>query len=378
MDINTKLLHGYPVVDPFTGAASIPKYQTSTFNQKDLTGPKQPYSYTRFGNPTVAALEEGYAHLTNATHALAFASGMAAISNILMLLKSGDHVILPIEVYGGTCQFATTILPSYNIEAEFIDMSSIKNIEQHIRENTKMIYIETPSNPLLKVSDIKGITDLASEKGIMTVADNTFMTALYQQPLELGVDIVIESATKFINGHSDVVCGLIATNDEAIYEKLVLFQKNFGGIVGVDDAWLVLRGMKTMGLRMERSVYNAEKIAEFLLTQEKVAKVYYPTLSQHPLSDVHKKQAANGGAVLSFELRDEEALNSFIEKKQIPILAVSLGGVESIISHPTTMSHACLTEEERRHQGISNTLLRLSCGIEDLDDLLQDLEQALN
>lgn len=314
MGINTDLLHGYPVVDPFTGAASIPKYQTSTFNQTCLNGEKKEFSYTRFGNPTVTALEEAYIHMTHSKYALAYGSGMAAISNILMLLKAGDHIILPKEVYGGTFQFATSILPEYEIEVSFIDMSSTNNIKKHIKNNTRMIYVETPSNPLLKVTDIRSIVALTKESAIITVADNTFMTSLYQKPLEMGIDIVVESATKFINGHSDVVGGLVATNNEKISDKLRLYQKNFGGIIGVEDAWLILRGMKTMGIRMERSVENAKQIANFLINQEKIAAVYYPGLVHHPLAKIHKQQAENGGAVLSFVLKNNDDLDTLLNK----------------------------------------------------------------
>lgn len=377
MGINTKLLHDYPVIDPCTGAASIPKYQTSTFSQQYLSDPDQAFTYTRFGNPTIQALEKAFCSLEASNYALSYASGMAAISNVLMLLKSGDHIILPLEVYGGTCQFSTCILPQYGIEVSFVDMSSIAKIEASIKPETKMIYIETPSNPLLKITDIQKVCELAKAYDMLTVADNTFMTPLYQQPLKLGVDIVIESITKFINGHSDVLGGLVATNDKAIYDKLRMFQKNFGGILGVEDAWLTLRGMKTLGLRMKQSIDNAEQIVAFLNTQDNIKSVYYPSLETHPASQIHHQQARSGGAVLSFDLASEDKIDLFLEKLTLPILAVSLGGVESILSHPATMSHACLSEAERQKQGVTNTLFRLSCGIEDAEDLLADLAQAL-
>lgn len=377
MGNNTDLLHGYPVIDAYTGAASIPKYQASTFNQQIDDNKTQLFSYTRFGNPTITALEEGIKKLEKSKYGLAFSSGMAAISSVLMLLNAGDHVIFPLEVYGGTAQFATQILPNYGIEFSFIDMSSMDIIEENIKYNTNLIYIETPSNPLLKVTDILKVTSLAKQKKIMTVADNTFMSSLYQEPLALGVDIVVESMTKFINGHSDVVAGLVATNSKRLYDKLSLFQKNFGGILGVEDAWLVLRGMKTMGIRMERSVFNAERMVKFLKQKNNVSKVYYPSLNTHPNSAIHKKQSKNGGAVISFELCNNQLVRSFIKKMSLPIYAVSLGGVESIISHPATMSHACLSDEEKQRQGVTNNLLRLSCGIEDIEDLLYDFDQAL-
>lgn len=378
MKINTKLLHGYPVIDPYTGASSIPKYQTSTFSQKRLSDPSQQFTYTRFGNPTVKALEDAFCSLENSKYALSYASGMAAISNVLMLLKSGDHIILPKAVYGGTCQFATQILPQYNISVSFVDMSSMDNIQDTITKSTKMIYIETPSNPLLQVTDIKSVCKIAKEHSILTVADNTFMTSLYQKPLEFGVDIVVESVTKFINGHSDVLGGLVATNNTKLFEKLSLYQKNYGSILGVEDAWLTLRGMKTMGIRMDKSVLNAQRIVKFLSNKKNIKNVYYPSLKSHTNSNIHNQQADNGGAVLSFELDNEKNIDKFISNLSIPILAVSLGGVETILSHPATMSHACLTEEERQDQGVVNTLFRLSCGIEDINDLLEDLDHALN
>ena len=374
---NSKLLHGYKVLDTYTGAASIPIYQTSTFHNKHLYDDSQEYLYTRFSNPTVDALEDGFRSLEDSKYALSFSSGMAAISNVLMLLNAGEHVILPKEVYGGTCQFVNNLLPKYKIEYTFVDMADIESVEKAIRENTRMIYLETPSNPLLKVCDIKKIVALAKEHDLVTVADNTFMTSLAQEPLKLGVDIVVESVTKFINGHSDVIAGLVATNCETYYQELKLFQKNFGGILGVEDAWLIMRGMKTMGIRMDHAVKNAQKLAEFLQNHPRVKHVYYPGLKDHPNHEVHMGQSKNGGAVLSFELSSKEELIAFTEKIRIPILAVSLGGVESILSHPATMSHACLSPEERLEQGVVDGLLRLSCGIENIEDLIEDFKQAL-
>ena len=374
---NTKLLHGYKVLDTYTGAASIPIYQTSTFHNKHLYDDSQEYLYTRFSNPTVDALEDGFRSLEDSKYALSFSSGMAAISNVLMLLNAGEHVILPKEVYGGTCQFVNNLLPKYKIEYTFVDMADIESVEKAVRENTRMIYLETPSNPLLKVCDIKKIVALAKEYNLVTVADNTFMTSLAQEPLKLGVDIVVESVTKFINGHSDVIAGLVATNCETYYQELKLFQKNFGGILGVEDAWLIMRGMKTMGIRMDHAVKNAQKLAEFLQNHPRVKHVYYPGLKDHPNHEVHMGQSKNGGAVLSFELSSKEELIAFTERIRIPILAVSLGGVESILSHPATMSHACLSPEERLEQGVVDGLLRLSCGIENIEDLIEDFKQAL-
>lgn len=375
--VNTKLLHDYPVIDEYTGSASIPKYQTSTFDQKRHYVDCQKFSYSRFGNPTVAALEEAICCLEGSTHGFAFASGMAAISAVLMLLKQGEHVIFPHEVYGGTSQFATEILPAYGIEVSFVDMSNLECVKACVQDNTKMLYLESPSNPLLKITDIKAMVALGKEHEMLTVIDNTFMTGIYQNSLELGCDIVMESMTKFINGHSDVVAGLVATNDDAIAERLCLYKKNFGALLGVEDAWLVLRGIKTMGLRMDKAASNALLIAQHLQQHSEIECVYYPGLKNHPDHDIHTQQASSGGCILSFKLNDKYCYKKFANALKIPIFAVSLGGVESILSHPASMSHACLSEEQRISQGVTNNLLRLSCGIEDVEDLIEDINQAL-
>ncbi|MBF6978523.1 trans-sulfuration enzyme family protein [Tuanshanicoccus lijuaniae] len=378
MEINTKLLHDYPVICKYTGATSIPKFQTSTFDQQEICAENIEYMYTRFKNPTVEALDEAMKMLSSANFALTFASGMAAISTGLLLLKSGEHVIIPKEVYGGTFQFVSKVLTKLGIEVSYVDMSEISNIENCITENTRMIYVETPSNPLLKITDIVKVVNLAKKYNLLTMADNTFMTNLYQSPLELGVDVVCESLTKFINGHSDVTGGMLATNNEQLFNEMKLLQKNLGSILGVEDAWLVLRGMKTMGLRMTKSVENAKDLAYFLHKHPKVKKVYYPGLPSHEASTIHKSQAKSGGAVLSFELFSEKGVRDFTKYVKIPVVAVSLGGVESILSYPKTMSHAVLSPEERLDQGVTDELLRLSCGVEDIEDLISDFEQALN
>ena len=362
--LNTKMLHGYPVIDGYTGAASIPKYQTSTFDQKSCYVDGKKYSYSRFGNPTVMALESAVAKLEGAKHALVFSSGMAAISNVLMLAGAGGHVIFPSEVYGGTFQFATEVMPRLNMEVSFLDYDNLELVESTIKEN-------------IKVTDIRKLVEIAKRHKLITIADNTFMTPFYQRPLELGVDIVVESMTKFINGHSDVVAGMIATNSDEYIGCLGLFQKNFGAIMGVEDAWLVLRGMKTMGLRMEKSVSNAAAISEFLAKQLKIKTVYYPGIPSCRYYKIQMSQATSGGAVLSFKFHNKEDMDKFVDKIKIPIYAVSLGGVESIISHPATMSHKCMSKEDRLKYGVTDEILRLSCGIEDIEDLIEDLEQAL-
>lgn len=376
MNINTKLLHGYPVIDQETGASSIPKYQASTFHQSDVFN-HEGFNYTRFGNPTVEAAEKCVAMLEDAKHGLAFSSGMAAINSVLFLLSSGDHLVLGKNIYGGTFQTVTEFLERFGVEYTFVDESNVNEWQEAVRENTKMFYLETPSNPLLTITDLKKVCDIAKKHQILTACDNTFMTPLEQSPLELGVDVVIHSATKFINGHSDIVAGFVVTNDDKLNEILKRHQKALGGVLSVEDAWLVLRGVKTMGLRMKKSINNAKEIANFLKTKKQVKEIYYPGLETHTNYDIHMTQAKSGGAVLSFELETKEQVEKLFNKCEVPIVAVSLGGVESILSYPWLMSHACMEESERLKMGVTPTLVRLSCGIEDVEDLINDLEQAI-
>lgn len=376
MNINTKLLHSYPVIDQKTGASSIPKYQASTFHQSDVFN-HEGFNYTRFGNPTVEAAEKCVAMLEDAKHGLAFSSGMAAINSVLFLLSSGDHLVLGKNIYGGTFQTVTEFLERFGVEYTFVDESNVNEWQEAVRENTKMFYLETPSNPLLTITDLKKVCDIAKKHQILTACDNTFMTPLEQSPLELGVDVVIHSATKFINGHSDIVAGFVVTNDDKLNETLKRHQKALGGVLSVEDAWLVLRGVKTMGLRMEKSIKNAKEIANFLKTKKQVKEIYYPGLETHTNYDIHMTQAKSGGAVLSFELETKEQVERLFNKCEVPIVAVSLGGVESILSYPWLMSHACMEESERLKMGVTPTLVRLSCGIEDVEDLINDLEQAI-
>lgn len=376
MNINTKLLHSYPVIDQETGASSIPKYQASTFHQSDVFN-HEGFNYTRFGNPTVEAAEKCVAMLEDAKHGLAFSSGMAAINSVLFLLSSGDHLVLGKNIYGGTFQTVTEFLERFGVEYTFVDESNVNEWQEAVRENTKMFYLETPSNPLLTITDLKKVCNIAKKHQILAACDNTFMTPLEQSPLELGVDVVIHSATKFINGHSDIVAGFVVTNDDKLNETLKRHQKALGGVLSVEDAWLVLRGVKTMGLRMEKSIKNAKEIANFLKTKKQVKEIYYPGLETHTNYDIHMTQAKSGGAVLSFELETKEQVERLFNKCEVPIVAVSLGGVESILSYPWLMSHACMEESERLKMGVTPTLVRLSCGIEDVEDLINDLEQAI-
>ncbi|MGM0216799.1 trans-sulfuration enzyme family protein [Enterococcus sp. AZ109] len=376
MKNNTKLIHGYSVFDGETGASSIPIYQCSTFKQASIKE-GQPYTYSRFGNPTRHALEEGIAAIEGGRFATAFSSGMGAISAVLLSFSQGDHIVMCKSIYGGTFQLVNEVLHRYGIDVTFVDETDLNEWAQAIRPNTKAFYLETPSNPLLSITDIAGVVSIAREHHLHTIIDNTFMTPLYQHPLEMGVDVVIHSATKFINGHSDVVAGLVITNDEEWAQQITLQQKVLGSILSVEDCWLIMRGMKTMGLRMEQSVKSAAQISWLLAEHPAVKKVHYPGLPTHPGFDIHRRQASCGGAVLSFELENQEAVYTFADALKIPIAAVSLGGVESILSYPVTMSHACVPKKEREKQGVTEGLLRLSVGIEDTEDLLADLEQAL-
>ncbi|MGG5318200.1 trans-sulfuration enzyme family protein [Enterococcus sp. AZ072] len=376
MKDNTKLIHGYSVFDDETGASSIPLYQCSTFKQASIKD-SQPYTYSRFGNPTRHALEEGIAAVEGGKFATAFSSGMGAISAVLLSFNQGDHLVMCKSIYGGTFQLVNEVMNRFGIEVTFVDETNLNEWSQAIRPNTRALYLETPSNPLLSITDIAGVVSIAKENKLQTIIDNTFMTPLFQHPLEMGVDVVIHSATKFINGHSDVVAGLVIINDEKWAKQIALQQKVLGSVLSVEDCWLIMRGMKTMGLRMEQSVKSAEKVSWLLAEHPAVKKVYYPGLPSHPGYAVHRKQASSGGAVLSFELENQAAVYTFAEALKIPIAAVSLGGVESILSYPVTMSHACVPKEEREKQGVTEGLLRLSVGIEDTEDLLVDLKQAL-
>ena len=373
----TKLLHNKWKIDDKTGAVSVPVYHASTFHQHDLDSFGR-YDYARSGNPTREALEETIALLEGGVRGFAFSSGMAAIATAFLLLSKGDHVIITEDVYGGTYRMITEVLSRFGIEYTFVDMTDLNEVACNIRPNTKVIYVETPSNPLLKITDIRGIVKLAKANGCMTFLDNTFMTPALQRPLELGVDIVLHSATKFLAGHSDVVAGLAVVKDKELGERLYKLQNAFGAVLGVQDAWLVLRGLKTLHVRLQQSSESAMKVASFLAKHPLVEEVYYPGLSFHPGHSVHRYQASGFGAVLSFRLAGEEATRVFVKHVQIPVFAVSLGAVESILSYPAKMSHAAMPKEEREKRGISDGLLRLSVGLEAADDLIADFERALS
>ncbi|MFC4387002.1 aminotransferase class V-fold PLP-dependent enzyme [Gracilibacillus marinus] len=359
-----------------TGAVNPPIYQSSTFHQDQLNQ-FGPFDYSRSGNPTRELVEETIAVLENGYKGFAFASGMAAISSAFLLLESGDHVVITKDVYGGTFRFVSQLLTQFSVDHTFVDMTNIEEIEKAIQPNTKVIYIETPANPLLQVTDIRAVVALAKANNALTFLDNTFMTPLYQNPLDLGVDIVLHSATKFLSGHSDIIAGLAVTNDEELAKKLQFAQNTFGAILGAHDSFTLLQGMKTLETRLEKSTKSATQIAEILANHDAIEKVYYPGLASHKGHDIHFSQATSGGAVLSFLLDEKIDSNRFVEQLELPVFAVSLGAVESILSHPATMSHAAMPPHERQARGIDDRLFRLSVGIENVDDLIEDLQQAL-
>jgi cysteine-S-conjugate beta-lyase len=372
----TKLLHNQHKVDPNTGAVSVPIQHASTFHQFDIESFGK-YDYARSANPTREALEDVIAELEGGTRGFAFSSGMAAISTAFLLLSAGDHIVITEDVYGGTFRMVTQVLTRFGIEHTFVDMTDLTQVKNAIKPNTKAFYVETPSNPTLKVTNIKAISDLAKEINAITYVDNTFLTPEYQRPLELGADVVLHSATKFLSGHSDVVAGLAVVKDEELGKRLYSLQNSFGAVLGVQDAWLVLRGLKTLHVRLEQSQKSALKIAEFLEEHPLIEKVYYPALKNHPQHKLQLEQAGGAGAVLSFDLYDEESLRIFVSNVKLPVFAVSLGAVESILSYPAKMSHAAMPQAEREKRGIKNSLLRLSVGLENPDDLIKDFSQAL-
>jgi len=373
---DTKVLHTGFEVDERTGAVSYPIYQVSTYGQKG-PGEHLGYEYSRTGNPTREALENVIASMEEGKRGLAFASGMAAITAVLMLFSKGDHLIVSDDVYGGTYRVLSKVFENLGIEASYVNTSDLHRVEGAIRDNTRALYVETPTNPLLKITDIKAVARLAQKHDLMSVVDNTFLTPYWQKPLAFGADIVIHSATKYIGGHSDVVAGLVVTKDEKLGEKLHFIQNSTGGILGPFDSWLLMRGIKTLGVRMERHEQNARELAAWLDTLPEVRKVYYPGIPEHPGHETHKKQAGGFGGMISFELQTPELADKLLRNVKVITLAESLGAVESLISLPAKMTHASIPEEERKARGISNSLVRLSVGIENVEDLKEDIMSSL-
>jgi cystathionine gamma-lyase / homocysteine desulfhydrase len=372
----TKLIHGGIPGDQTTGSVSFPIYQVSTYKQEDV-GVHKGYEYSRTGNPTRFALEELIKDLEEGKRGFAFGSGMAAITAVMMLFSSGDHIILTDDVYGGTYRVMNKVLNRIGIESTFVDTTDLDVIKAAIQPNTKALYIETPTNPLLKVTDIKASAQLAKEHDLLTIVDNTFSTPYWQTPLALGADIVLHSATKYLGGHSDVVAGLVVVNDDQLADDLHFVQNSTGGILGPQDSWLLIRGIKTLGLRMEAHEANTKKIVEFLSENESVKKIYYPGLETHPQHDIAKQQAEGFGGMVSFDVGSAEKAAEVLGRVKYFTLAESLGAVESLISVPAKMTHASIPAERRAELGITDGLVRISVGIEDVEDLIEDLRQAL-
>jgi len=376
MKFGTKLIHNGNEVDPYTGALSIPIYQASTFHQPNIETIGK-YDYARSGNPTREALENTIAQLENGVRGFAFSSGMAAISSVLSLFSAGDHIVICEDVYGGTFRIATKVLNRFGIEFTFVDASEISEIETAIKSNTKGLYLETPSNPLLKITDLREAIKIAKSNDVIVIVDNSFLSPYFQKPLDLGADIVVHSATKFIAGHSDVIGGLAVVKSEELARDLYTIQNSFGAVLGPQDCWLTLRGLKTLKVRMDVYEQTAQKLANWLLTNECVEEVYYPGLKDHPGHDVHFEQASGGGAVLSFTLKTIDQTIRFLQKVENVAVAVSLGGVETIVSYPVKMSHAAIPKDVRERLGVKDTLIRVSVGLEDVEDLIASFQKAL-
>jgi cystathionine beta-lyase/cystathionine gamma-synthase len=377
MKFSTKAIHVGQEPDPTTGAIITPIYQTSTYVQEEL-GKHKGYEYARTQNPTRTALEECLAALENAKHGLAFSSGCAATSTVMNLLSQGDHVVVGEDVYGGTYRIFDKVFRRYGIDFTFIDSQDVTNAEKALRPNTKLIWLETPTNPLLRLADLEAYVKLAKQKRVITCVDNTFASPFFQRPLDLGVDLVVHSTTKYLGGHSDVIGGAILTNDQTHYETLKFHQNALGAVPGPFDSWLVLRGLKTLAVRMREHQKNAMAIAEFLHKHPSVEKVIYPGLPSHPQHELAKRQMHGFGGMLSVILKGgSDSAKKFLHSTKLFALAESLGGVESLIGHPATMTHASIPKADREARGIVDGLVRLSVGIEDVDDLIGDLTNAL-
>ena len=380
MKFNTKVIHGGQHHDPSTGAVMPPVYQTSTFVQTSPGVPVGDYEYSRAANPTRTALEDALASIENGAKGLAFSSGLAATDCVLRSFKAGDEIIAMDDLYGGTYRMFTRIYKDSGIKFHFVDMNDLEKFQSLINENTKLVWVETPTNPLMKLADIAAIAQITKEKNILFAVDNTFATPYLQKPLDLGADIVMHSATKYLGGHSDVIAGALVIKDAKLAEQLHFQQFATGATLGPQDSFLVLRGIKTLSLRVQRHCENGAKVTEYLNNHPKVKTVFYPGLESHPFHEIAKKQMKNGfGGMVSFTFdsgKKEDAIK-FLENLKVFTLAESLGGVESLANHPALMTHASIPEDKRKEIGISDDLVRLSVGIEDIEDLIADLEQAL-
>lgn len=378
MKFNTKVIHGGQSHEPSTGAVMPPIFQTSTYAQSS-PGKHKGYEYSRTANPTRTALENSLASIENGQFGLAFGSGLAAMDAVIKLLEPGDEVISTNDLYGGSYRIFTKIFQKYGIKFHFVGMQDVRAIEEKINANTKLIWVETPTNPMMNIIDIKAVSEIAKKHKVLLAVDNTFATPYLQQPLELGADIVMHSATKYLGGHSDVVMGALVVKDKELADKLYFIQNASGAICGPMDSFLVLRGIKTLALRMQRHCENGKAVAEYLKTNPNVDKVYWPGFENHPNHEVAKKQMKDFGGMISFTIKgnDFDKTIKTLEKLKVFTLAESLGGVESLVGHPASMTHASIPKEEREKTGVVDSLIRLSVGIEDSDDLIADLKQAL-
>jgi cystathionine beta-lyase/cystathionine gamma-synthase len=376
MGFSTDAVHAGQTPDPSTGAIMPPIYQTSTYVQEGL-GRHKGYEYARTQNPTRHALERNLAALEGGAHAFAFASGLAAIGTIFELLDGGDHVVCTDNVYGGTFRLADKIWKRFGLEFSFVDTSRLDVVERELRPNTKLLLLESPTNPILTLCDIAALSHLAHPRGIRVAVDNTFMSPYFQRPLGLGADIVVHSTTKFLNGHSDMVGGVVVVNDSGLAERLGFLQNAAGAVPGPMDCWLVLRGVKTLALRMQQHDRNARELARVLSRHPRVRKIYYPGLEAHPQHELAQRQASGFGGIVSIDLGGLDPARRFMESLRIFALAESLGGVESLVCHPATMTHASVPAADRARLGITDGLVRLSVGIEDVEDLVRDVESAL-
>jgi cystathionine beta-lyase/cystathionine gamma-synthase len=379
MKFGTKAVHAGVTPDPSTGAIMTPIYQTSTFVQESPARHKG-YAYARGTNPTRNVLQKSIAALENGQFALCFSSGMGATDAVIKLLNPGDEVVTSNDLYGGSYRMFRRVFEKYGIKFHFIDMSDLKNVEAAVNDKTRLLWLETPTNPLMNIADIGGCVAIARKKNIIVAVDNTFASPYLQNPLDLGADIVMHSVTKYLSGHSDVVMGALVVNDEKLHQELAFIHNSCGAVPGPQDSFLVLRGIKTLHLRMERHCLNGRKIAEYLKAHPKIGKVYWPGFTDHPGHAVAKKQMRDFGGMLSFTLKDDslDKAIKLMESVELFSLAESLGGVESLINHPASMTHASIPKEERLKSGLVDSLIRLSIGVEDAEDLLEDLEMALS
>jgi cystathionine beta-lyase/cystathionine gamma-synthase len=372
----TRAVHAGQIEEPLSGAVMTPIYQTSTYRQQGL-GKHKGYEYARTQNPTREALERNIAALEGGTHGFAFGSGLAALDGILKLFKPGDHIISSDNLYGGSHRLMTRVFEAYGFRFSFVDSRAVDHIAQALTPETRLIYCETPTNPMMFLTDLRAVGDLAASRGILVAVDNTFATPIFQRPLELGAEIVLHSTTKYLNGHSDMVGGMLVTNRDDVAERLGFIQNASGAVPGPMDCWLALRGTKTLVLRMRQHDANGRRMAEWLSSHPRIRKVYYPGLPTHPQHQLAKCQMAGFGGMVSFDVEDNELSRRIVERVRIFQLAESLGGVESLIGHPASMTHASVPLEIRKRIGLTDSLLRLSLGIEDIDDLIADLQQAI-